>query len=128
MFSRALSRSVNAALLVTMCTLGSGMSQAQTPDSDTVAVKVSTAGIDLKTPAGAQAMFTRLTIAAQQACGVEAEFDALRVAKFDQCYKDALSKVIRSLNEPAITRVYVAHYPREAAHYGIDGPDYVAGR
>jgi len=128
MFSRTLSRSVNAALVATVCALVSGMSQAAPPHDDTVSVKVSTAGIDLNTAAGAQLFFTRLTVAAQQACGVEAEFDALRAAKFDHCYKEALGNAVRALSQPAITRVYVAHYPRDAARYGIDDRGYVADR
>jgi len=101
------------------------MSQA---GSETVAVKVNAAGLDLGSPAGAQKMFARLTVAAEQACGFESEFDAVRTAKFDHCFRDSLSNAVRALNRPLVTQLYVERHPREAAMYGIASGDYVAAK
>jgi UrcA family protein len=128
MFSRALSRSVNSVLVAAVCSLVVGTSQADPADTDAVAVKVSSAGLDLNSAAGAHAMFSRLATAAEAACGVESEFDALRTAKFERCYRTSLSNAIRALNQQSVTHVYVEHYPRVAARYGITDRDYVAVR
>ena len=128
MFSRALSRSVKSAILIAVCTLSSGAVLGDSPDAGTVAVKVDSTGLDLNTSAGARSMFSRLTVAAQAACGVEAEFDALRTAQFENCYKNSLSNAVRALNHPAVTHVYVAHYPSDATRYGITDGSSVATR
>jgi UrcA family protein len=125
MSSRALSR---AWILVAAFGLVSGVSQAATLDPPTVSLKVTSAGLDLSSDDGAHVMLKRLTVAARQACGVEAEFDALRAGLFQVCYNRALSHAVLALNQPMVTHLYVAQYPREAARYGIAAGSYVAGR
>ena len=73
-------------------------------------------------------MFQRLAVAAEQACGVEAEFDAMHSGQYRLCYRETLSNAVRTLNQPSVTHVYVAQYPREAARYGIAEGHYVAVR
>ncbi len=127
MSSRALSKSVNSALVATACALVLGVSQAASLDPPTVAVKVSSTGLDLSSAVGAHAMLRRIAGAAEQACGIEAEFDALRAGKFRVCYREALGNAVRALNQPGVTHAYVAQYPSDAARYGISDR-YVAGR
>jgi UrcA family protein len=103
------------------------MSQAASLDPPSVSVKVSSAGLDLNSAVGAHAMLRRLAGAAEQACGVEAEFDALQGGRYRVCYRETLGKAVRALNQPAVTQVYVAQYPHEAARYGISDR-YVATR
>ena len=127
MSSRALSKFVSPALLAATCLLASGMSQAGSPDTN--AMKVSSAGLNLNSDTGAHSMLKRLTIAADQVCGgANAEFDALHAAVYHACYKETLSNAVRAMNQPMVTHVYIAQYPREAAHYGIVDARYVAGR
>jgi UrcA family protein len=126
--SRALSKFVNSALVAAACALVSGMSQAASLDAQTKSVKVSSAGLDLSSDVGAHAMFKRLAVAAEQACGVEAEFDAMHAGVYRVCYRETLSNAVRTLNHPAVTHVYIAQYPREAARYGIVEGRYVAVR
>jgi UrcA family protein len=104
------------------------MSHAATLDPPTVSLKVNSAGLNLNSDAGAHAMLKRMAVAAEQACGVEAEFDALRAGMFHVCYKQALSHAVVALNQPMVTHVYVAQYPREAASYGISDGHFFAGR
>jgi len=80
--------------------------------SDRVSVKVSSAGLDLSSTPGAQEFYKRLTIAAGNACGVEAEFDALRAAKFDHCYRDTLAHAVSAINRPLVTQAYMQHHSR----------------
>jgi len=128
MSSRALSKLINAAVAAAVCTLVSGMSQAASLDPPTVSVKVSSAGLDLSSEVGAHTMLRRLAGAAERVCGVEAEFDAVHGGQFRVCYKIALSEAVRSLNQPTVTHVYIAQYPREAARFGIAEGHYVADR
>ena len=127
MSSRATSKFVKAALVAAACALVSSISQADSFDMNSV--KVSPAGLDLNSNAGAQTMFKRLTVAAEQVCGgANAEFDALRTVVYRACYRETLSNAIRSLNAPMVTHAYVVQYPSQAAHYGITDGNYVAGR
>jgi UrcA family protein len=120
---------LNSRLTVALiAALGSSVSAFAAPNADAVAVKVSSVGLDLSSNAGARAMFRRLSVASEQACGVEAEFDALHAGAFRVCYRHALSNAVRALNQPAVTHVYVALYPRDAARYGVADVGYVAVR
>lgn len=114
-----LSRAVKSALLGSVFLAASAMSLADVAGNDTVAVKVTSAGLDLHSSSGAHSMLMRLEVAAEQACGVEAEFDALRAAKFTQCYNHSLSSAVRALSQPLVTHLYVEHYRREATQFGV---------
>ncbi|HUN26375.1 MAG TPA: UrcA family protein [Steroidobacteraceae bacterium] len=128
MSSRALSTFVNSALLAAACTLASGLAQAGPVDGGMPSVKVSSAGLDLGSASGARAMFKRLTAAAEGVCGVTAEFDAVHASSYRLCYKQTLGGAVRALNQPAVTQVYVAQYPRDAARFGVAAGGFVASR
>jgi UrcA family protein len=129
MFRSTVSKAVKAALLGSVFLVASTVSLADALGNETVSVKVTSAGLDLHSAAGARSMLVRLEVAAEQACGVEAEFDALRAAQFRQCYNHSLSSAVRALSQPLVTHLYAEHYPREATQFGIvDDNDYAAVR
>ncbi len=95
----------------------------------TVAIHVSTQGLDLRQPAGAHAFYTRLQRAARVVCtngdrvGLEPSPDP------EGCYEKALGDAIPSANVPLLTQVYLAtHTLREAAARGIDVPAQIAAK
>jgi len=110
------------------CTLFAG-NVAADDRTVTVAIHVSTQGLDLRQPAGAYEFYTRLQRAARVVCthgdrvGLEPSPDP------EGCYEKALGDAIRSANVPLLTQVYLAtHTLREAAARGIDVPAQMAAK
>ena len=128
MYSKTVAMSARRVLgaAAVACTLFAG-NVAADDRTVTVAIHVSTQGLDLKQPAGAHEFYTRLQRAARVVCthgdrvGLEPSPDP------EGCYEKALGDAIRSANVPLLTRVYLAtHTLREAAARGIDVPAQVA--
>jgi UrcA family protein len=93
----------------------------------TVAIHVSTQGLDLSQPAGAQKFYARLRHAARVACthGNRVDLEPSPAG----CYEKALGDAIRSANVPLLTLVYLAtHTLPEAAAYGIVVPARMAAK
>ncbi|HTV95821.1 MAG TPA: UrcA family protein [Steroidobacteraceae bacterium] len=111
---------------IVACTLVAGDAAAE-GRTVTVALRVSARGLDLKTPAGARELYSRLKNAAWIACtranrvGLEPSPDP------HACSEKALGEAIRSVKSPLLTQVYLdTHLPRDAAAYGIEMPVHVA--
>jgi UrcA family protein len=95
----------------------------------TVAIQVSTQGLDLSQPAGAHELYTRLQRAAQVVCTHGMRVDLQASPDPEGCYEKALGDAIRSANVPRLTQVYLAtHTLREAAARGIDVPALTAAK
>jgi UrcA family protein len=89
----------------------------------TVAIKVSTHGLDLNAPAGAQELYRRVEDAAWVAChganriGLEPSPDPYA------CYETALGQAVASVHIPLVTLAYLeTHSLGQAAAHGIDVP------
>lgn len=71
----------------------------------TTSIAVSPAGLDLSTPAGAEAMAGRLDRAAVRACGASSfsvrEYQA--AVRRSACYRDAMGEALSALNAPAVS-------------------------
>ncbi len=112
-------RSVLGAAAVA-CTLFAGV---------TVAIHVSTRGLDLSQPAGAHEFYTRLQRAARVACTDGNRVDLAPARDPEGCYEKALGDAIRSANVPRLTQVYLeTHTLRQAAARGIDVPAQMAAK
>ena len=95
----------------------------------TVAIHVSTQGLDLHHPAGAQELYTRLKHAADVACTHGNRVDLKPPSDPVGCYEKALGEAIRSVNLPLVTQVYLeTHTLRQAAAYGIEAPAQLAAK
>jgi len=93
----------------------------------TVAIHVSTQGLDLSQPAGAHEFYARLQHAARVACTHGNRVDLAPAP--EGCYEKALGDAIRSANQPLATQVYLeTHTVREAAAHGIDVPAQMAAK
>jgi UrcA family protein len=116
MATKILSQGMKCALAAAVAlALQPALSHADQLGSDRVSVKVSTAGLDLSSTVGAQELYKRLTVAADNACGIEAQFDALRAAQFNHCYRDTLAHAVSSINRPLLTQAYMQHHAEDAA-------------
>jgi UrcA family protein len=110
-----------------VCTLFGGNVSAK-DHSVTVAIAVSTQGLDLNQAADAQTFYTRLENAAWVACTRGNRVNLVPVDDVKGCYEKALGGAIRSANAPTLTQIYLAtHTLQEAAARGIDVPAQMAG-
>ena len=92
-----------------------------------VAIHVSTQGIDLKQPAGAEELYRRLQHAAYVACTYGNRIDLKPADSYGTCSEEALGESVRSVNSPLLTEVYLqTHTASQAAVYGIHVPRQVA--
>lgn len=95
----------------------------------TVAIHVSTRGLDLSQPAGVHQFYTRLQHAAGVACTHGNRADLKPVPNPVACYEKALGDAVRSANAPLVTRVYLeTHTFQQAAAHGIDVPAQTAAK
>jgi len=95
----------------------------------TVALHVSTKGLDLSQPADARTFYARLENAAWVACTRGDRVDLLPVDDLKGCYQGALGRAIRSAKASALTQIYLAtHTPQEAAAQGIESPAQLAAK
>jgi UrcA family protein len=95
----------------------------------TVAIHVSTQGLDLSQPAGAHEFYRRLQHAADVVCTHGNRVDLTPSDDPKGCYEKALGDAIRSANVPMLTQVYLAtHTLQEAAARGIEVPAQVAAK
>jgi UrcA family protein len=95
----------------------------------TVAIHVSTRGLDLHRPAGAQEFYGRLKHAADVACTHGNRVDLKPSSDPVRCYEKALGEAIRTANLPLLTHAYLeTHTLRQAAAYGIEASAQLAAK
>ena len=95
----------------------------------TVAIHVSTQGLDLSQPADARTVYTRLQNAAAYVCTRGDPVNLAPVDNLKRCIEDALAGAIRSAKIPMLTQIYLdTHTPLEAARHGIESPAQVAAK
>lgn len=120
-------RSVLTAALMA-CTFLTGVAAADS-HAVTVAIKVSTQGINPADPAGARELYRRLDDAAWIACtranriGLEPTYDPRA------CADNSLADAIRSLHNPLLSMNYLeTHSLKQAAAHGIELPVQASAR
>jgi len=111
-----------------VCTLFGGNVAAKDHDV-TVAIHVSTQGLDLSHPADAQIFYTRLKNAAWVACTRGNQVNLVPVDNLQGCYEKALGGAIRSAKTPMLTQIYLETHPlQDAAKHGIEIPAQLAAK
>jgi UrcA family protein len=117
---------IGAAVLA--CAVLSGTAAAKEP-TVTVALRVSSAGLDLSQPADAHTFYMRLENAAWVACTRGDRVDLVPTDDLKGCYEKALGSAVRSTGVALVTQVYLStHTYSQAAAHGIAIPSQVAGR
>lgn len=110
------------------CTLLAGNVAARDHEV-TVAIHVSTQGLDLSQSRDARTFYSRLENAAWVACTRGNRVNLAPVDDLKGCYEKALGAAIRIANAPLLTRVYLAtHTLRDAAAHGIEVPAQMAAK
>jgi UrcA family protein len=113
---------------IAACTLFAGGVAAK-EDAVTVSIQVSTQGLDVSQPRGAQKLYWRLQHAARVACTHGNRVGLAPSPDPEGCREKALADAIRAANLTLLTQVYRAsHATREAAAHGIDVPAQVAAK
>ena len=113
---------------VIACTLLAGNASADGKPV-TVALKVSTRGLDLETTAGAHELYSRLKNAAWIACTRANRVGLAPSPNPQACSENALGNAIQSANIRQLTQIYLEiHTLREASDRGIDMPLHVAAQ
>ena len=130
MFAKAavtIARSLVGAATV-LCPLFAG-SVAAKDHNVTVAIHVSTQGLDLRQPADARKLYTRLQHAAWVLCAYPDRVNLVPEDDLPGCREKALGGAIRSANTPMLTRIYLeTHTLQAAAAHGIEVPAQVAAK
>lgn len=104
------------------CALLAGVAMAR-DHKVTVAIRVSTQGLDLNRPTDAQTFYTRIGNAAWVACTRGDRVDLVPVKDLKACYEQALAGAVRSAQAPLLTQIYLTrHTLREAAAFSIEVP------
>jgi len=111
---------------IVACTLFAGNVAA---NEVTVAIQVSTQGLDVSQPSGAQKLYWRLQHAAKVVCTHGMRVDLAPSPDPQGCYEKALGNAIRAANLKLLTQVYLeTHTLRQAAAHRIDVPVQVAAK
>jgi len=110
------------------CVLATGTAAAKDP-TVTVALPVTSAGLDLSQPADARTFYNRLENAAWVACTRGNRVDLVPSNDLKGCYEKALGAAVRAAGTPLVTQNYLStHTYAQAAAHGIAIPAQVAGR
>jgi UrcA family protein len=113
---------------VAACTLFAGSVVAK-DDAVTVSIQVSTQGLDVSQPRGAQKLYWRLQHAARVACTRGNRVGLAPSPDPEGCREKALADAIRAANLTLLTQIYLAtHTLEQAAARGIDVPVQVAAK
>jgi UrcA family protein len=70
--------------------------------------RVSYAGLDLNTAAGARILLRRLGAAAEQVCARPDQRDLAQLPRFRECYAHAVADGVRQVNQRQLTVLYQA--------------------
>jgi len=102
-----------AAPLVAMCGLIPALAHAYPfPDDDVRSVKVHFGDLDLNSPAGAERLYKRLSVAARDVCGEEWDIiDLQQLADIRECRSDAVEDAVTTVDRPMLTAAYEHHHP-----------------
>jgi len=112
---------------IAACALLSTPIQANEQTVD-VSSAVTTAGLDVSQPAGAQKLYFRLLHAANLVCGHGLRVGLEPVQNISSCIESTVAAAVRSANLPQLTMVYQKARAVQAANHGIEFPAIIAAK
>ena len=81
-----------------------GVAHPSFADEDGASYKLSTAGVDLQSAAGAKTMLVRIRVASEKACGSAPYIRDLNGASsWKACVADTVARAVKQLNAPMVT-------------------------
>jgi UrcA family protein len=102
----------SAVLAAALITFIPALSQADAPFVGAKSMRLSTAGFDLNTEAGATAFYAHVTNVVGSVCNSGMSSDPIYGSQVDACIKATLQSAIKSLHKPMLTAVFNARNPR----------------
>jgi UrcA family protein len=109
----------NMTALAAVAVLGFSVAAHAAPVQDTVSVKVSVAGVDLSSEAGAKVALQRIHVAATTICGDQPEARQFAdAARYKSCMKAATDSGVASLGSSMVTALYKGDTSTEVASSG----------
>lgn len=106
MFKNKNHRYANPAILVAaMLAFLPALTWSDALDANARSLKVSAAGINVTSEAGAKALYTRLSEAAKSVCGLAYSGDPIYGANFNSCYEATMSNAVHAVNRPLVTKL-----------------------
>jgi UrcA family protein len=110
------------------CTLFAGSVVAK-DHNITIALQVSSQGLDLNRPGDAQTFYTRLDHAAWVVCTHGNRVDLVPSDDPKGCHEKALGGAVRAAKVPMVTQIYLTYHTlQQAAVHGIDVPAQIAAK
>jgi UrcA family protein len=110
------------------CTLCAGSVVAK-DHNITIALQVSSQGLDLNRPGDAQTFYTRLDHAAWVVCTHGNRVDLVPSDDPKGCHEKALGGAVRAAKVPMVTQIYLTYHTlQQAAAHGIDVPAQIAAK
>jgi UrcA family protein len=124
MYTNTMRRTARLLTITGAVICGLNATETSAKDHDvTVALHVSSQGLDLTRPSDARVFYTRLQRAAWVACNGGMRADLVPLDDPQRCYEESLGNAIRSADLSLLTNTYLAtHTPRQAAACGISAP------
>jgi len=104
--------------LIFVATVAAGLAvnqaSAATADEGVRSVVVRFSDLDVAQPQGARTLYTRIQIAARQACGDAETADLARFARYHNCIEQAVTNAVSSLNVREVTEIHQAQSVRQS--------------
>lgn len=113
---------ISIALLISAATILGGRCPALAEPiypKETLTVRVSTAGLDLSTDAGARQLLGRLSQAATKVCGGRPDIQPLHMreyARFKACRAQAMARAVAQANAPTLERQFAGTLEARSLH------------
>jgi UrcA family protein len=124
MYTNNMRRTACSLAITAAVMFGLNAMEARAKDHEvTVALHVSSQGLDLSRPSDIGVFYRRLQRAAWVVCNGGMRADLVPLDDPQRCYEESLGNAIRSANLSALTNTYLAtHTFRQAAACGISAP------
>jgi UrcA family protein len=102
--------------LIGVATVAAGLAvnqaSAAPSDSEPTQVVVRYSDLDLSQPHDARTLYTRIRIAAREACGDVYRDDLARIVKFDACMEQAVTAAVAKVSSPQVSEIHQAQTQR----------------
>jgi UrcA family protein len=98
---------------------GATVSRVNPPAEETFRTTVHYGDLNLQTRQGADALYSRLSMAAGRVCEDAGDIYVRLTHSYQECRHEAVSDAVREINSPLVTQAFEQHAPKElgVAHH-----------
>jgi len=90
--------------------LGSALAISATPEGARIAVHYQ--DLDLSKPQDARVLYRRISIAARRVCNPPGTTELAQLAKYSECYENAIANAVTSVNQQTLTALHQSRTQR----------------